>query len=272
MTYKHQRRHNWHAKPGSAIVATLAIVGAFLAPSISPASAAVTTTSATTTTTAVPGSNCSAAVSGTALDRTGWSATTNAPSSSADAPDNALDGNFHTRFSTNEDQAPGLAIRVDLGSARAFDQLAMRSPNSPNDYARGYEVLVSANNSSWITVATCTGTANPEVVSFPTQTAQWVRVVLTAASTTNWWSIDEFDLYGSAPATTTTTTTASTTTTTTTPTRPSTTTTVLSASTNPSPRVRALRYCSRHPDPERRHGQLLCRDGKPIFRLPGRSR
>ena len=79
-------------------------------------------------------------MSGTLLDRTGWSATTDAPSSSADAPDNALDGNFNTRFSTNEDQAPGLAIRVDLGSARAFDELAMRAPNSPNDYARGYDV------------------------------------------------------------------------------------------------------------------------------------
>ena len=120
-------------------------------------------------------------MSGTALDRTGWSATTDAPSSSADAPDNALDGNFNTRFSTNEDQAPGLAFRVDLGAARAFDELAMRAPNSPNDYARGYDVTVSTNNSTWTIVAACTGTANPEIVSFPTQTAQWVRVVLTAS-------------------------------------------------------------------------------------------
>ena len=146
-------------------------------------------------------------MSGTFLDRTGWSATTDAPSSSADAPDNALDGNYNTRFSTNEDQASGLAIRVDLGAARAFDELAMRAPNSPNDYARGYDVLVSTNDISWTIVAACTGTANPEIVSFPTQTAQWVRVVLTAASATNWWSIDEFDLYSSAPAPTTTTTT-----------------------------------------------------------------
>ena len=36
---------------------------------------------------------------------------TDAPSSGADAPHNALDGNFHTRFKTNEDQAPALAIR-----------------------------------------------------------------------------------------------------------------------------------------------------------------
>ncbi len=96
---------------------------------------------------------------------------------------------------------------MDLGAARAFDELAMRAPNSPNDYARGYDVTVSTNNSSWTTVAACTGTANPEIVSFPTQTAQWVRVVLTAASTTNWWSIDELDLYGQTPAPTTTTTT-----------------------------------------------------------------
>jgi hypothetical protein len=220
MTYKRRDWHFWHAAPGTAIVATLAMVGGFLALTISPASAATTTTTTapTTTTTAVPGSNCSASVSGTFLDRTGWSATTDAPSSSADAPDNALDGNFNTRFSTNEDQASGLAIRVDLGAARAFDELAMRAPNSPNDYARGYDVLVSTNNSSWTIVAACTGTANPEIVSFPTQTAQWVRVVLTAASTTNWWSIDEFDLYSSAPAPTTTTTTTTTSTTTTVPT------------------------------------------------------
>jgi hypothetical protein len=45
-------------------------------------------------------------------------------------------------------------------------------------------------------------------------------VVLTAASTTNWWSIDEFDLYSSAPAPTTTTTSTTTTTVPTTTTRP----------------------------------------------------
>jgi hypothetical protein len=35
-------------------------------------------------------------------------ASTNAPSSSADAPAKALDGDLTTRFSTNEHQAPGL--------------------------------------------------------------------------------------------------------------------------------------------------------------------
>src|ERR1039458_5356044 len=119
MTYQRQRRHCWHTAAGT-IVATLAITAGFLAPTVSPAAAATTTT-----TTTVPGSNCSASVSGTAFDRTGWVASTNAPSSSADAPANALDGDLTTRFSTNEDQAPGLYFEVDLGSAHTFDALKM---------------------------------------------------------------------------------------------------------------------------------------------------
>ena len=79
----------------------------------------------------MPGSNCSAVEHGSALDRSGWVATSNAPYSSADAPAKALDGNYSTRFSTDEDQAPGLAFRVDLGSARAFDELALRAPARP---------------------------------------------------------------------------------------------------------------------------------------------
>ncbi len=198
MTYQRQRRHCWHTAAGT-VVAALAIMAGFLAPTISPVSAAsttTTTTTSTTTTTTVPGSNCSASVSGTAFDRTGWVASTNAPSSSADAPANALDGDLATRFSTNEDQAPGLYFEVDLGSARTFDALEMSVPNSPTDYARGYDVEVSSDASSWATVAACTGAATPQTVGFSAQTARYVKVVLTATTTSQWWSIDEFNLYG----------------------------------------------------------------------------
>ena len=181
----------------------------------------------TTTSTTVAAPDCTAAPAGTALGRTGWVASTNAPSSSADAPANALDGNLKTRFSTNKDQAPGLYFEVDLGSAQAFDELEMDVPNSPNDYARGYNVEVSGNGNAWTTVATCTGTGTPETVSFPAQTAQYVEVVLTASNTRWWWSIDEFNLYTatSSPTTTTSTTTTSTTSTTSTTVAPTTTTT-----------------------------------------------
>ena len=222
MTYKRQGRPFRHAAPGLAIMATLAMVAGFLAPNISSASAAATSTTTTsttttsttttstttTTTTAVPGSNCSASLTGTALDRTGWTASTNAPSTSANAPARALDGNYTTRFSTNKDQVPGLYFQVDLGSARSFYALKMSVPNSATDYARGYQVDVSGAGTSWVTVARCTGTATPEIVGFSAQTVRYIKVVLTDTSTSKWWSIDEFNLYGNTPAPTTTTTTA----------------------------------------------------------------
>ncbi len=184
-----------------------------------------TTTASTTTSTTVAAPDCTASVAGSALGRTGWVASTNAPSSSADAPAKALDGNLTTRFSTGKDQAPGQYFEVNLGSSQAFDELEMDVPNSASDYARGYNVEVSANGSAWTTVATCTGTGTPQIVSFPAQTAQYVEVVLTAANSTWWWSIDEFNLYSgtSSPTTTTTSTTTTSTTSTTVP--PTTTTT-----------------------------------------------
>ena len=82
-----------------------------------------------------------------------------------------------------------------MPSTQAFDELEMEAPNSPGDYARAYDVEVSPNGSSWTIVASCTGTKTPEVVSFRAQKARYVEVVLTAAASSNWWSIDELRLY-----------------------------------------------------------------------------
>ena len=201
MTYQRQRRHCWYTAAGT-VVATLAITAGFLAPTISPVSAAgttTTTTTSTTTTTTVPGSNCSASVSGTAFDRTGWVASTNAPSSSADAPANALDGDLTTRFSTNEDQAPGLYFEVDLGSAHTIDALEMSVPNSPTDYARGYDVEVSSTPTPGPPSPLARGRRRPRSSVSRPKPARYVKVVLNTATTSFWWSIDELNLYG-APA------------------------------------------------------------------------
>jgi hypothetical protein len=91
-----------------------------------------------------------------------------------------------------------LYFEVNLGSTQTFDELEMDVPNSPTDYARGYDVEVFSNGTSWTTVATCTGTGSPEIVSFPAQTAQYVGVLLTSGNPSNyWWSIDEFNLFNS---------------------------------------------------------------------------
>jgi hypothetical protein len=164
-----------------------------------------TTSTSTTSTTApamVAGSDCTASVSGAALGRAGWVASSNAPYNSSGPPADALDGNLATRFGTNEHQAPGLYFEVDLGAEASFDELVMQVPDHPTDYARGYDFETSANASSWTTVASCTGTSTSEVVSFPAQTAQFVKVVLTTATATEWWSIDELNLYGRITGTT----------------------------------------------------------------------
>jgi F5/8 type C domain len=131
----------------------------------------------------------------TALPETGWTASSNTNSSAADAPANAIDGNINTRFSSDADQASGMYFQVNMGSAQTFNQIEMNSGGSTGDYARGYNVEVSSNGTSFTSVATGTGTSSPETVTFAAQTAQYIRVVLTAGVTTNWWSIAEFTVY-----------------------------------------------------------------------------
>lgn len=216
MTHQWRGRHLRHAVTSTAILATIATAAAFIAPVAPSAVAGTTTTVPSTTTTAVPGSNCSAVLNGSALGRSSWVASSNASTSAYPAA-NALDGNYSTRFSTGEAQAPGLYFEVNMGSAQTFNELKMTEPNSPSDYARGFDVQVSKDGTTWTTVANCTGSGTPETVSFPDQTAQYVKVDLTAADSLHWWSIDEFDLFGTPtpPTTTTTSTTVPPTTTTT---------------------------------------------------------
>jgi hypothetical protein len=139
-------------------------------------------------------SSPAAAATETQLSETGWTASSST-ASAADPPANAIDGNTSTRFSTDTDQAVGQWFQVNLGSSQTFNQIEMNSGGSSGDYAVGYNVEVSTNGSTFTSVATGTGTSSPETVTFTAQTAQYIRVVLTAASTTSWWSIAEFTAY-----------------------------------------------------------------------------
>ncbi len=136
----------------------------------------------------------------TALPETGWVASTSTNSTGGDVPANAIDGNLSTRYSSDADQASGMYFQVNLGSAQTFNQIEMNSGGSAGDYARGYNVEVSANGTTFTSVATGTGTSSPETVTFTAQTAQYIRVVLTAASTTSWWSIAEFTVFNGSAA------------------------------------------------------------------------
>ena len=120
-----------------------------------------------------------------------WTASTDTSGNAAAA----IDGDPADRFTTDAYQAPGQYWQLDLGAPTAFSTLVMDSTLWPGDYARSYQVQVSEDGSTWATVATSTGQGSPETVTFPQQYAQYLRITLTAASPTNWWSIGEIRLF-----------------------------------------------------------------------------
>jgi beta-glucosidase len=129
---------------------------------------------------------------GGVLPRTGWTATA-APSSASDVPARMLDGDTATRWSSGVPMANGNTVTLDLAAARTFSKVIMDSAASASDYARGYQIAVSANGTSWTTVGTGTGTAALVSATIPVQTARYLRITQTG-SASYWWSIAELNL------------------------------------------------------------------------------
>jgi beta-glucosidase len=151
-------------------------------------------------TTTAPVGNCSGSTSGeTPLAESGFTASSPVPASSTGIQipiTNAVNGNTNAgRFTTQAAQAAGDEYIVNMGSAQTFNEIQLAAPDSPTDYASSYSVEVSPTGSAWSVVATCTGTGTPEVVSFPSQTDQYVEVVLNAPTPIAWWSMEYFDVY-----------------------------------------------------------------------------
>ena len=141
--------------------------------------------------------SAASAATETPLSQTGWVATANTNSSAGDAPQNAISGDTGARFSSDAAQASGMYWQVNMGSAQTFNQIEMDSGGYGTDYARGYNVEVSTNGTTFTSVATGTGASSPETVTFATQTAQYIRVVLTQAVSPYWWSMVNFTVYTS---------------------------------------------------------------------------
>jgi glucosylceramidase len=130
-----------------------------------------------------------------ALPRTGWTATASSTEAGS-SPANALDGNTSTRWSTGTAQVNGQWFRVDMLTAKTFNQISLDAGSSTGDYPRGYEVYVSNDGTNWGSpVASGTGAAQLINISFAMQTARYLRVVQTG-SVGNWWSLHELNVYG----------------------------------------------------------------------------
>jgi beta-glucosidase len=130
----------------------------------------------------------------TPLPRTGWTVTAS-PSSTTDVPARMIDGDTGTRWSSGTAMANGNTVTVDLGAARRFSRVVMDSADSANDYARGYQLAVSANGTTWTTVGSGSGTGAVVTADFPVRTARYLRITQTGSATW-WWSIAELNLFG----------------------------------------------------------------------------
>jgi beta-glucosidase len=131
----------------------------------------------------------------------GWSVSSNpTPAAAANAASNAIDGDLTSRFSTETAMAPGFYYQINLGSMQSFSQVTLDSDGNAGDAALGYSVTVSNDGTTWSApVATGTGGVAFLAISFPEQTAQYVRVTQTGTAATSWWSLYEINLWAQQP-------------------------------------------------------------------------
>lgn len=132
------------------------------------------------------------------LNRTIWVASSS--TSGSDSPDNAIDADLGTRWSTGTSQISGQWFQVDMGLAGAFSKIVLNAANSANDYPRAYQVNVSNDGITWGgPVATGTGSSGITTITFATQAARYIRITQTGSAPGNYWSIHEFNIFGTAP-------------------------------------------------------------------------
>jgi outer membrane protein assembly factor BamB len=128
------------------------------------------------------------------LDRSGWTIT----ASTGTTPSSAKDGSWSTRFTTSTPAASGQWVRVDLGSAKTFSRIVLDDTGDGSDYPAAFSVYVSNDGSTWgSAVAADTGSSAIVTTDFSPQTARYLKIQLTAGSS-SWWSIRELFVYGSA--------------------------------------------------------------------------
>ena len=110
---------------------------------------------------------------------------------------NIFDDDPNTRWSTRGQQRPneGQAIEINFNSVKTFNTIVMDSTAYPDDYPRGYDILVSLDGSNWTTIASDFAYLESEIrVVFPVQAAQFLRIEQTGTAS-NWWSIGELSVY-----------------------------------------------------------------------------
>jgi len=129
---------------------------------------------------------------GERLSRSGWAVSASFPN---DLPSNALDGNPATRWTSGQPQTNGDWFLIDMGSIQSFSSITLDAGSHIGDYPSGYQVFVSTDGYNWgNAIASGNDSGQVVTISFATQSARDIKVVLTA-NADNWWSICEFNVY-----------------------------------------------------------------------------
>ncbi|WP_267298180.1 glycosyl hydrolase family 28-related protein [Parachryseolinea silvisoli] len=109
----------------------------------------------------------------------------------------AIDGSATTRWDTGGSQSAGQWFTINFGKPEKIEQIMLDVAKSPSDSPQKYELYVSDNGTDWYGPgASGTGADVMTIVSFPSSTVQYVRI-MQAGSKGNWWSIHEVYAFGS---------------------------------------------------------------------------
>src|SRR5882724_5234613 len=83
-----------------------------------------------------------------------------------------------------------------MGAVNTFYKIVLNAANSPSDYPRGYQVNVSNDGITWGSpVTNGIGSSAITTITFPTQTARYIRITQTGSAPGSYWSIHEFYVF-----------------------------------------------------------------------------
>lgn len=112
---------------------------------------------------------------------------------------NLTDGNSSSRYSTGTAQKKGMWLEVELPEKVNLSGLEMDYAKSKNDFARGYQIVVSEDGKSWSQpLVSGKGRVGETTVNFVPTEAKFLKIELTGMKKQRmFWSIHELELFGS---------------------------------------------------------------------------
>lgn len=110
---------------------------------------------------------------------------------------NTLDGNENTFWTTGVAEAAGQWFQLNMLAPTSFSGISLDA-GQVGTFPAAFTVSVSSDGTTWTQVATGTGSSQVVTATFPAQTAQYVRITLTAGASGD-WSIAELGVYVSDP-------------------------------------------------------------------------